>query len=161
MEFSASGDGFREIADFIRGHLAAQGFMRLVAAELAELAPGSCVLGVDRRPELLQQYGMFHGGVVAFLIDNASTIAAQTVAGTGRGALTAEYKLNFLAPALGERLICRARVVRPGRTLTVAAADVFTVTSGAEKLVATALATVAPVDLKGLPPLVGSGDAGS
>jgi hypothetical protein len=45
---------------------------------------------------------------------------------------------------MGEQLICRARVMHPGRTLTVAAADVFTLASDAEKPVATALATVAP-----------------
>ena len=82
--------------------------MAHMGAELTELARGSCTLAVDRRPELLQQHGLFHGGVTAFLVDNATTIAAA--ASRGQPALTAEYKLNPLSPASGHRLICRARV---------------------------------------------------
>jgi uncharacterized protein (TIGR00369 family) len=132
---------FAPLAMLIRDSLARQGFMALVGAELSELARGLCTLAVDRRPELLQQQGFFHGGVTAFLVDNATTIAAAT--SRGQGALTAEYKLNLLSPAAGERLICRARVIKPGRQVAVVAADVFCVTDGAEKHTATALASIA------------------
>ena len=113
----------------------------LVGAEIAELTRGTCTLQVDRRSELLQQHGFFHGGVTAFLVDNATTIAAAT--SRGQPALTAEYKLNLLSPATGERLICRARVIKPGRQVAVVAADVFCVTAGVEKHTATALASIA------------------
>jgi uncharacterized protein (TIGR00369 family) len=115
--------------------------MNLVGAEISELTRGSCTLSVDRRAELLQQHGFFHGGVTAFLVDNATTIAAAT--SRGQPALTAEYKLNLLSPAAGERLICRARVIKPGRQVAVVAADVFCVTDGIEKHTATALASIA------------------
>ena len=115
-----------------------------VGAEVTELTRGGCELSVDRRPELLQQNGFFHGGVTAFLIDNATTIAAATV--KGQPALTAEYKLNLLSPASGERLICRARVVKPGRQVSVVAADVFCLIDGAEKQTATALASIAMLE---------------
>ena len=137
----------------LRDHVAAQGFMRLVGAELESISPGACVLSVARRPEVLQQYGMFHGGVTAFLIDNGTTLAACTLVGPGQGGLTAEYKLNLLAPAVGDRLVCRARVLRPGKTLSVVTADVYSVVNGTEKHCATALATIAIVDLGGLPPV--------
>jgi uncharacterized protein (TIGR00369 family) len=102
---------FAPIARRIRDSVGQQGFMTHIGAELSELKRGSCTLAVDRRPELLQQHGLFHGGVTAFLVDNATTIAAAT--SCGRPALTAEYKLNLLSPASGERLICRARVIKP------------------------------------------------
>jgi uncharacterized protein (TIGR00369 family) len=110
----------------------------------SELACGACTLEVGRRPELLQQHGLFHGGVTAFLVDNATTIAAAS--SRGQGALTAEYKLNLLSPASGERLICRARVIKPGRQVAVVAADVFCVIDGIEKHTATALASIAMFD---------------
>ncbi len=132
---------FAPIAQRIRESIATQGFMSHVGAELCELTRGSCTLAVDRRPELLQQHGLFHGGVTAFLVDNATTIAAAT--SRGQPALTAEYKLNLLSPATGERLICRARVIKPGRQVAVVAADVFCVTGGIEKHIATALASIA------------------
>lgn len=132
---------FAPIAMRIRRSLEQQGFMRLVGAEIAELSRGTCTLVVNRRSELLQQHGFFHGGVTAFLVDNATTIAAAT--SRGRPALTAEYKLNLLSPATGERLVCRARVIKPGRQIAVVAADVFCVTDGTEKHTATALASIA------------------
>jgi uncharacterized protein (TIGR00369 family) len=132
---------FAPIAKRIRDSLEQQGFMMLVGAEIAELTRGTCTLQVDRRSELLQQHGFFHGGVTAFLVDNATTIAAAT--SRGQPALTAEYKLNLLSPATGERLICRARVIKPGRQVAVVAADVFCVTAGVEKHTATALASIA------------------
>ncbi len=122
---------FAPIATRIRDNVGRQGFMTHVGAELSELTRGTCTLAVDRRPELLQQHGLFHGGVTAFLVDNATTIAAAT--SRGQPALTAEYKLNLLSPAAGDRLICRARVIKPGRQVAVVAADVFCVIDGVEK----------------------------
>jgi uncharacterized protein (TIGR00369 family) len=132
---------FAPIAKRIRESLSQQGFMVLVGAEIAELSRGTCTIAVNRRRELLQQHGFFHGGVTAFLVDNATTIAAAT--SRGQPALTAEYKLNLLSPATGERLICRARVIKPGRQVAVVAADVFCLTDGIEKHTATALASIA------------------
>lgn len=132
---------FAPIAARIRDSVGRQGFMAHVGAELSELARGTCTLEVERRPELLQQNGLFHGGVTAFLVDNATTIAAA--ASRGQAALTAEYKLNLLSPAVGERLICRARVIKPGKQVAVVAADVFCLTDGVEKHTATALASIA------------------
>ena len=135
---------FASIATRIRTNVGRQGFMGHVGAELAELSRGACTLAVDRRPELLQQHGLFHGGVTAFLVDNATTIAAAT--SRGQPALTAEFKLNLLSPASGDRLICRARVIKPGRQVAVVAADVFCVIDGKEKHTATALASIAMLD---------------
>ena len=137
---------FAPIAARIRDSVGRQGFMAHVGAKLSELARGTCTLEVERRPELLQQNGLFHGGVTAFLVDNATTIAAA--ASRGQAALTAEYKLNLLTPAVGERLICRARVIKPGRQVAVVAADVFCLTDGVEKHTATALASIAMLDEK-------------
>ena len=135
---------FAPIATRIRDNVGRQGFMGLVGAEVAELSRGACTLAVDRRPELLQQHGLFHGGGTAFLVDNATTIAAAT--SRGQPALTAEYKLNLLSPASGDRLICRARVIKPGRQVAVVAADVFCIIDGKEKHTATALASIAMLD---------------
>ena len=132
---------FAPIAARIHANVGRQGFMNLVGAELSDLSRGACTIAVERRPELLQQHGFFHGGVTAFLVDNATTIAAAT--SRGQPALTAEYKLNLLSPASGERLICRARVIKPGRQVAVVAADVFCLTDGIEKHTATALASIA------------------
>lgn len=144
---------FESRAAGIRERVALQGFMKLVGARIDELAPGSATVSVARREELLQQHGLFHGGVTAFLIDNGTTIAAATVLKPGHGVLTAEYKLNLLSPADGKRLICRSRVVKPGNRMVIVAADVFTETDGREQQTAIALATIAVLDQASMPPL--------
>jgi uncharacterized protein (TIGR00369 family) len=152
---SVYADLFAANAKRIRAQLAAIGFRQLLGAELDELGLGSCTVSVARRPEMLQHLGMFHGGVSAFLVDHGATIAAATIVRPGQAVLTAEYKLNLLAPATGQRLICRARVIRPGNNLTVVAADVFSIADGQEKQTAAALATIAVIDASKLPAATG------
>ncbi len=138
---SAAFDQTRE--RYIRSALESQGFMRLLQGAVDALGEGYCVLSLPHRPELLQQDGIFHGGAIAFLVDNTATAAAGTLSRPGYGVLTAEYKLNLLAPARGERLVCRAEVVKSGRMLTVVEAKVHARSGGEAKLVALGLATIA------------------
>lgn len=144
---------FREREKAIRQRLAMRGLMSLVGAELAELTPGRCTIAVARRSELLLQSSIFHGGVTALLVHDAVTIAATTVTRAGQVTLTAEYKTEVLCPAVGERLICRARVIRPGQMLTLVSADVFCLADGVEKRTATAVATIAMVDAAAIAPV--------
>lgn len=138
---------FPAIAAAIKATLENQGFTRLVGATVVAVEPGVVVMALNRRDEVLQQNGLFHGGVIAYLVDNTSTAAAATViARAERSVLTAEYKLNFVAPSKGDRLTCRAEVLKPGRMLTVVEAKVTCRTGGEEKLVAVALATIAHID---------------
>lgn len=137
----------RAIDGAIRAALDAQGFLHHMGASVDEVVPGRVVMSVTKRPELLQQHGFFHGGVIAFLVDNATTAAAGTMLDRNtQTCLTAEYKLNIIAPALGDRLTCSATVVKPGRRLTIVEAKVHSHTPGKTKLVAVALATIANVE---------------
>jgi uncharacterized protein (TIGR00369 family) len=140
-------DDLQALDHAIRTALDAQGFLHHMGASVDEVSPGQVVMSVVRRPELLQQHGFFHGGVVAFLIDNATTAAAGTVIDRAtQTCLTAEYKLNIVAPALGDRLACTATVVKPGRRLTIVEAKVHSHNSDKVKLVAVALATIANIE---------------
>ncbi|MBI3702808.1 MAG: PaaI family thioesterase [Rhizobiales bacterium] len=141
---------FAANAKSIRARIAEIAFCKLIGSELDELGPGTCTASVARRPELLQYLGMFHGGVTAYLIDHATTVAAATIVRPGQAVLTAEYKLNLLTPATGERLLCRARVIKPGNKMIVVAADVFSLADGVEKHTAAALATIAVVEAEKL-----------
>ncbi len=99
-------------------------------------------MAVRPRHELTQHHGFVHGAVVGFMIDSACAWAAASLVGD---VVTSEYKVNLLAPAIGERLICRSEVIKAGQRQAVCRADVFAVTNAAEKLVATGLATIARV----------------
>ena len=125
----------------IRGHFATVAFNLFLGAEITLLASGRCELAVQFREELAQQDGYFHGGVIATLADSGAGHAALTLMGAGHRALTGEFKVNFLAPARGERLLMRSRVIKHGGTLTIAQSDAFTFRNGEETHCATALVT--------------------
>ncbi|MBV9829803.1 MAG: PaaI family thioesterase, partial [Alphaproteobacteria bacterium] len=80
-------------------------------------------------------------GPIGTLADMAAACAAATLLPEGWSISTADYTLKLLSPATGEKLVARGRVIKPGRTLSVVAADVFCVSEGDENLCATALAT--------------------
>jgi len=127
---------------FVRAALKRQGFMGLLGAELRAIEPGRVVLGVAYRDDLNQQNGFLHGGVVGTLCDNAAAAAAGTLVAAGSGILTIEYKVNFLGPAVGERVEAVGEVVRLGRSVTVSRADAFTIDGDKRRQVASALVTL-------------------
>ncbi|HSK78425.1 MAG TPA: PaaI family thioesterase [Thermoanaerobaculia bacterium] len=119
-----------------------QGFMRSLGAELTRVEPGHCEIRLPYREDLSQQHGYFHAGALGSIADSAGGYAAYTLMGANDSVLTVEYKLNLVAPGRGDLAIARARVVRPGRTLTVCQVDVFAVADGAETLCAVMQQTV-------------------
>ena len=129
----------------VRESFEKQQVMRTFGASLTRVAPGEVDIELPYRADLTQQHGFLHAGVVTTVLDSACGYAAFSVMPPDVAVLTVEYKINLLRPAQGERMVARARVVRAGKTLTVCAGDVFAVAGGAEKVVATMLATVASV----------------
>ena len=129
----------------VRTSFARQPAMTLIRARLARVAPGEAEVAVDAHAELTQQHGYFHAGTTASIADSAAGYAALSLFEPGTGVLTTEFKINLLAPARGEYLIARGRVVKPGRTLTVCRSDVHGVEGARETHVATALLTMMQV----------------
>ncbi len=119
-----------------------QAFLRLIGAGIDLLDPGRCVLSLAIRDDLTQQHGFAHAGVTTTLADTAAGYAAYTLMPADAGVLTVEFKVNLLAPATGERLIADARVVKPGRTLSVVGAEVVALAGDRRTPVATMLATM-------------------
>lgn len=133
--------------EFGRKVLAEQPFSVLLGAELTLFEEGRAELVLDLRPEHLQQHGFAHGGVVSYLADNALTYAGGSVLGD---VLTLEFKINYLRPATGKRLVARARVTGSGKSQAVCNCDVFAVAEdGAEKLCAAAQGTIWKVAERG------------
>ena len=126
----------------VRASFARQGLMAHLGAELAEVGEGTCAITCRPRPELGQQHGYVHAGVLAAIADSAAGYAALSLQPEGSEVLTVEFKLNLLAPAAGDLLIARGRVLRPGRTLTVCEATVAAVLDGEETQCAILLATM-------------------
>jgi len=126
----------------VRASFARQGLMETIGARLTAVAPGAVEIELPFRADLTQQHGFIHGGIVAGVLDSACGYAALSLMPAKSAVLTIEYKVNFVAPAAGARLIAYGHVTRPGRTITVCAGDLFARSDGEEKLVATMLATM-------------------
>ncbi|WP_309678564.1 PaaI family thioesterase [Polaromonas sp.] len=123
-----------------RAFLALQPFSVRIGAELHALAPGHCELQIPVTGSILQQNGFVHGGVVSYAADNALTYAGGSV--LGFAVVTSEFKINYVRPAIGQRLIARAEAVYAGKTQAVCRCDVFVQLDGEEKLCAVAQGTI-------------------
>jgi uncharacterized protein (TIGR00369 family) len=137
--FETKNPDFREMATAI---FAAQRAMRTLGISIARLEPGEVDLSMAYSPELTQQNGFVHAGIITAGLDNACGIAAFTLMPKGVGVLTVEFKTNLLAPAEGERFLFRATVIKPGRTLTVCEARAIAERQGIETLIATMTGTL-------------------
>ena len=126
----------------VRASFGRQNFMTHLGATLAAVGPGRCRIAVPYRPELSQQHGYFHGGVIGTVADNCGGYAAFTMARADASLLSVEFKVNIVPPGEGERLEGEGRVVRAGRRLVVCQSDVFAVRGDARTHCAVALVTL-------------------
>ncbi len=103
--------------------------------------PGRVHLAIDRRDDLVQFKGYFHGGVISGLADLAGGGAITTALPPGRAVITISLHVNFLAPARGERLVAKGTLVKAGSTIGVTSIEVVTIDKGREQVCATASVT--------------------
>ena len=144
--FAPADPGFE---DRVRESFARLTLMRTIDARLVKVAPGEVDIDLPVRDDLTQQHGYVAAGIVTAIVDTACGFAAMSLMPAGTGVVTVEYKVNFISPARGERLLAHGRVVKPGRALTVCAGEVYALIHGVQKAVATMLGTM--VALQGTP----------
>jgi uncharacterized protein (TIGR00369 family) len=120
-------------------------FIRELGLTLESITPGECRSRLQVSARHLQQDGFVHAGVQGAMADHTAGAAAASLLRPGQHILGAEYKINLLRAARGESMYCVARVIKAGRTLTVAEAENWCVAGGEEKLVSKALVTLAVV----------------
>ena len=120
----------------VRGSFARQGAMRLIGASLDQVAPGYCAIALVPRPEVSQQHGYVHAGILAALVDSAGGYAGFTLFPVESSVLTVEFKLNLMAPAEGDRVVAEGFVVKAGRTLCITRGEVHAERGGTRTLVA-------------------------
>jgi uncharacterized protein (TIGR00369 family) len=113
-----------EFASRIRASFGRQKAMALIGASLTTVAPGAVEIALPFRDNLTQQKGFVHGGIIGMIADTACGYAAYSLMPADSSLVTVEYKINILAPATSSLLV-RGAVVKAGRTLTVARAEVY------------------------------------
>lgn len=131
--------------DKITESFARQALMATFDARIDDMSEGQITLSAPIQAHALQQHGVVHAGLTFALGDSAAGYAALTMMPLEAEVMTAEMKINLLAPAKGDRLVARGRVIKPGRRIFVTAADVYALQDGAETHVAMLQGTMVPV----------------
>jgi uncharacterized protein (TIGR00369 family) len=126
----------------VRDSFARQPAMELIGATLGAMVPGAIEVVMPCGTKHMQQHGFVHGGVVAMIADSAAGYTAFSLMPDTATVLTVEYKMNFLAPALGPVLRAAGRVIKSGRTLVIVQVDVFNCLDDRRTLCATMLQTL-------------------
>ncbi len=129
----------------IQKNFRAAPFVADIGMELESVNKGICVTRLPVSQRHLQQNGFVHAGVQFTMADHTSGAAASSLVATGCYVVTAEIKVSYLKAAKGELLICKAKVLKPGRNLFFVEAEVFCRSADGEDLVAKASTTMAVV----------------
>ncbi|MFH8568806.1 PaaI family thioesterase [Streptomyces sp. NPDC017993] len=130
----------------IRESFARQGLMAHLGARITHVAPGRVHIALPSRPEVTQQHGYFHAGATSAIADSAGGYAAYTLFPENTEVLTVEYKINLLAPAVGDHIEAVGTVLKSGRTLTVCQLEVFGLQDDRRKLIANGQQTLIRVN---------------
>jgi uncharacterized protein (TIGR00369 family) len=133
----------------VRKSFGKQAFMTTLGAELVSVGKSVVEIRLPFSASLTQQNGYLHAAAVTAVLDSACGYAALSVAPADCEVLTVEFKVNLLAPAVGEAFIAKGQVKRAGKRLTVCAADAFAVKGKEQKVVATMLATIINLPITG------------
>jgi uncharacterized protein (TIGR00369 family) len=135
------------VLDEIQRIFRAARFIADLGIELESVGDGECVTTLELENRHLQQDGFVHAGVHATIADHTAGVAAATMLQQAQRVLSVEFKINLLRAAKGERLICRAEVLKPGRRFSVVESEVYCISGGEERLVSKMVATMAYVDI--------------
>ncbi|APE44211.1 phenylacetic acid degradation protein [Sulfitobacter alexandrii] len=134
-----------EAVQRIHDSFAAQSMMETLGARIEAVAQGNVRSAAPILPGARQQQGHGHAGLTFSLGDTAAGYAALTVLPETVEVVTAEIKINLLAPARGDRLVAVGKVIKPGRRLCVVTSEVFAEADGKASLIAILQGTMVPV----------------
>lgn len=126
----------------VRDSFSRQGVMNTIGVSVVSIEPGEVELEFSHSAALTQQHGFIHAGIVTTVMDSACGYAAYTLMPENASVLTIEFKTNLLAPAQGSKFFAVGKVKKPGRTISVCEGELFSLTEGEKKLVATMTCTL-------------------
>ncbi|WP_281709413.1 PaaI family thioesterase [Phaeobacter italicus] len=129
----------------IRNSFATQTMMQTLGAEITDVGQGSVTITAPILPGSRQQHGVAHAALSFAIGDSAAGYAALTLMPEDSEVMTAEMKINLLAPGAGDYLRATGKVIKPGRRLVIVTAEVHAITGAEEKLVALLQGTMVPV----------------
>jgi uncharacterized protein (TIGR00369 family) len=141
-----------EYKALIADKLSRQYFMNHIGFELTHIEAGYIEGSAPITQFLRQQDGRVHGGVTATVADLVTGFAAFTLVGPNDRVVTADIKISYFSPGLGDRVFGRGWVIKPGSRLHFCEAEIFTFDGEKSTLIAIATAIMAVIHNKNLEP---------
>lgn len=139
----------------IREKLGRQEFMKLMGFNVTKITVGRIEGELTLEQRHRQHKGFAHGGVIATLADIVAGFAAVSLVPKEHHVVTAEIKVSYFHPGVGERLLAKGCVIKQGRKINFCEAEVYAVTGNQPPLlIAKASATMATISPEDLPPKV-------
>ena len=135
-----------DIQERIATSFNSQGLMATLGAQLVSVADGEVQIALPFSDRLSQQHGFLHAGAITSIVDSACGYAALTQAPPEAEVVTAEFKINLVRPAIGERFLAIGKVQHSGKLLTVCSGEVRAISGNASKVVAIMQATIVKVE---------------
>jgi len=125
-----------------------QNMMKTLGARIHKVEKGKVIIEAPLLPSTLQQHGYVHAGLTFSIGDSAAGYSALTLLPEDQEVMTAEIKINLLAPAGGEMLRAEGRVVKHGKRLVIVTSEIHALKGGKKKLIAIMQGTMIPVPVK-------------
>ena len=125
-----------------------QNMMKTLGARIHKVEKGKVIIEAPLLPSTLQQQGYVHAGLTFSIGDSAAGYSALTLLPEDQEVMTAEIKINLLAPADGDLMRAEGRVVKHGKKLVVVTSEIHALKDGKKKLIAIMQGTMIPVPLK-------------
>jgi uncharacterized protein (TIGR00369 family) len=131
-----------------RAMLALLPFVRELGISIVSAEPGEVVVEMPFAERFSTPPKNFPASIVGTVGDVAAVSSCTSRLPDGWAAATLDYTIKMTAPAQGEKLLARGRVLQSGQTISVGAADIFALSGGSEVLCGTVLATARNFQLK-------------
>ena len=125
----------------------AQSMLKTLRARLYNIEKGKVVIEAPILPTALQQQGYGHAGLTFALGDSAAGYSALTLLTKSQEVMTAEIKINFLGPAIGDLLRAEGKVLKCGKRLIVVTSEVSVLNGNKQKIIAVMQGTMVPVPI--------------
>ncbi len=138
----------REYKEYVLEKIGSNHFSKHIDFTITEIKEGSIVAETCFETYMQQQDGFVHGGISSAFADMACGFAAYSLVEKGQRVMTVEMKISYFSRGMGDRIIARGKVVKPGKRFHFCEAEIFTVKEGKETLIAKASSTMAVIDLK-------------
>ena len=126
----------------MRDSFALQGLMQTLSASVTQVIAGEVEIMMPISSAITQQHGFVHAAALAAIMDSACGYAALSLMPEDSDVLAVEFKVNFVAPAIGSSIRAVGSVIKAGKTITLTTANAYAISSDGEKLVAVMQATM-------------------